>query len=141
MYAGDVSVEECWQALETESSSHLVDVRTIPEWQFVGVPDLRSVGKVVSFIEWQRYPDMAVNEHFCSSLSVRLEQLGVTADDSIFMLCRSGARSRAAAQSLTSHGFSKVFNVATGFQGDIDANGHRSAKNGWVFEGYPWIQQ
>ena len=44
-YAGDVSPKEAWDALSGDKKAVLVDVRTIPEWAYVGVPDLRSVGK------------------------------------------------------------------------------------------------
>ena len=64
-YAGDVSVKECWEMLNEESSSQLVDVRTRAEWIFVGVPNLASVSKDVIFTEWQQFPDMQVNPDFC----------------------------------------------------------------------------
>jgi rhodanese-related sulfurtransferase len=44
-YAGDVSPADAWKALSQDSKAMLVDVRTQPEWNFVGVPDLRSLGK------------------------------------------------------------------------------------------------
>jgi rhodanese-related sulfurtransferase len=55
-------------------------------------------------------------------------------------LCRSGARSRAAAAALTRIGFEKAFNVAGGFEGDLDGEGHRGAITGWKAAGLPWRQ-
>jgi len=44
-FAGNMSVESAYSMLQTDARAVLVDVRTQPEWQFVGVPDLSSVGK------------------------------------------------------------------------------------------------
>jgi rhodanese-related sulfurtransferase len=58
----------------------------------------------------------------------------------VLLLCRSGARSRAAAMALTAAGFEKAFNVAGGFEGDADGQGHRGNRNGWKASGLPWRQ-
>jgi rhodanese-related sulfurtransferase len=58
----------------------------------------------------------------------------------VFLICRSGARSRAAAIALTGAGFSHAYNVAGGFEGDADGAGHRSNKNGWKAAELPWRQ-
>ena len=47
-YAGDVTPQAAWEALAKDSSARLVDVRTQPEWSFVGVPDLGRIAKKVS---------------------------------------------------------------------------------------------
>jgi len=39
-YAGDISAAEAWEKLAADSRAQLVDVRTLAEWNFVGVPDL-----------------------------------------------------------------------------------------------------
>jgi hypothetical protein len=41
---------------------------------------------------------------------------------------------------MTAAGFSKCFNVATGFEGSPDAEGHRGTVDGWKVEGLPWVQ-
>jgi rhodanese-related sulfurtransferase len=58
----------------------------------------------------------------------------------VLFLCRSGARSRAAAVALTGLGFAKAFNVAGGFEGDPDGERHRGNINGWKAAGLPWRQ-
>lgn len=139
-YAGDISVEQCWEALVSDKGAQLIDVRTVPEWQFVGIPDLRECGKQVMLVEWQRYPDMQVNDAFAGEVENRLAQLGVSRDDKLFMLCRSGVRSMDAARAMTARGYSKAFNVIGGFEGDKDANGHRATLDGWKHGGLPWLQ-
>ena len=40
-----INSKQCFERLSEESGSHLVDVRTKPEWLFVGMPDLQSLHK------------------------------------------------------------------------------------------------
>ena len=58
----------------------------------------------------------------------------------MLFLCRSGARSRAAAIAMTRAGFTQAFNVAGGFEGDLDGERHRGHDNGWKAAGLPWRQ-
>jgi rhodanese-related sulfurtransferase len=58
----------------------------------------------------------------------------------VLLLCRSGKRSVAAATAAAAAGFSNVFNVLEGFEGEIDAQKHRGGADGWRFHGLPWLQ-
>ena len=51
-YAGDLRPAEAWALLEKDPKAVLVDVRTLPEWNFVGVPRLDGLGKET--IAWVR---------------------------------------------------------------------------------------
>ena len=139
-YAGDIDCKACWQVLQDNSSAVLVDVRTVPEWNFVGVPVLDAIGKKLITVEWQKFPTMEVNSQFVTDVTARIDEMGLDKQSEVFCLCRSGVRSIAAAQVLTSHGFSKAFNVLGGFEGDKDQNGHRASVAGWKFDGLPWVQ-
>ncbi|MEO0412662.1 MAG: rhodanese-like domain-containing protein [Pseudomonadota bacterium] len=134
-YAGDISVQESWDLLKSDPSSVLIDVRTTAEWTFVGVVDLSSLKKRALLIEWQSYPSMAVNTQFVSDVS---SQVG--ADQTVLCLCRSGARSAAAAAALTAAGFETAYNIAAGFEGDVGPGGHRASLNGWKSGNLPWRQ-
>lgn len=137
-YAGDVSPKEAWDGLVQAPKAALIDVRTQPEWAFVGVPDLRSLGKKAGFVCWQVYPQMQVDPDFVA----KVEQL-VGADKStpIYFICRSGARSRSAAIAMTTAGYEHCYNIAGGFEGDVDGEGHRGRTNGWKAGNLPWVQQ
>ena len=139
-YAGDVEVQEAWQTLERETRAQLVDVRTIAEWNFVGIPDLATLGRRAHCIEWQQFPSMAPNSGFVAELVAALEGAGADRNTPILFLCRSGARSRAAAIALTAAGFTQALNVAGGFEGDLDGARHRGLTNGWKAAGLPWRQ-
>ena len=139
-HAGDVGVREAWAALAADPSAHLVDVRTVAEWNFVGLPDLGALGKRVLLVEWQRFPDMTVNSTFVDELGEALADLGVGDEASLYFLCRSGARSRSAATAATAAGIKRAFNVAGGFEGALGPDRHRGCVDGWKAGGLPWIQ-
>ena len=124
------------EALQSDPQAQLVDVRTEPEWSFVGIPDLARTGKRLVMIPWQMYPDMQRNSGFVP----HLREAGLTSDDRIYFLCRSGQRSLAAAQAAQTAGFLHVYNVADGFEGTLDGAGHRGVASGWKADGLPWRQ-
>jgi rhodanese-related sulfurtransferase len=136
-YAGDRDPWNAHDALADGKGAVLIDVRTVPEWQFVGVPDLSVQGKDVLFIEWQRYPEMQINDGFVDAV----RDAGVGPDQAVFLLCRSGVRSKAAAKALTDAGYRFAYNVSEGFEGDKDDRGRRGHVGGWRYHDLPWRQQ
>ncbi len=140
-YAGDVTCSQCWQILQAEPQAQLVDVRSSAEWAFVGVPQTAATGRDAIFVEWQSFPTMAPNPMFTEQLVSELDSRDVPADAPVLFLCRSGARSRAAAQVLTAAGYARAYNVAGGFEGDVNESGHRGQINGWKYDGLPWSQK
>jgi rhodanese-related sulfurtransferase len=69
-----------------------------------------------------------------------LEQAGCGRDSPIYFICRSGARSAAAAAAITAAGYSRCYNVAGGFEGKRDTDGHRGTVEGWKADKLPWSQ-
>jgi rhodanese-related sulfurtransferase len=139
-YAGDVSPVEALDILRHDPRAQLVDVRTTAEWAFVGAPDLSSLGRELHKVEWQRYPDMSPNPDFVGIVAERLKRSGADEGTPILFLCRSGARSRAAAMAMTMAGYHRALNVAGGFEGDGNAEGHRGTSGGWKAAKLPWRQ-
>ena len=135
-YAGDISAKVAWERLKSDPKAQLVDVRTMAEWNFVGLPDLSSLGRKTHCVEWQSFPSGARNPGFVSEASQVLADKSVP----VLLLCRSGARSRAAAIALTQAGFTQAFNIAGGFEGDMDGEGHRGTSEGWKAANLPWRQ-
>jgi rhodanese-related sulfurtransferase len=134
-YAGDLTPQEAWKILTEDPTSVLVDCRTQAEWSYVGVPDLSGVSKKTVFIEWVSFPDGARNSDFVG----QLREAGVTDDQQVVFLCRSGQRSIGAAEAATADGVAKAYNVLDGFEGATDHAGHRGAV-GWKATGLPWRQ-
>ncbi len=127
-FKGSVTPVEAW-SLVVAGLAKLVDVRTAEEHRFVGhVPGSQHV-------PWMTGLSLVRNPRFLGDM-----QRHVKKTDAILLLCRSGKRSAAAADALTKAGFSQVFNVAEGFEGDIDANRRRGSRGGWRSYDLPWVQ-
>lgn len=134
-YAGDITPEQAWRLLGENPEAVLVDVRTEAEWRFVGVPDLSSLGRDVVYIEWTR-SDGTPNQNFVDDLR---EQVPADTQRPVVFLCRSGHRSIGAAEAATGAGIAPAYNVLDGFEGHLDADGHRGG-SGWRAIGLPWKQ-
>ena len=134
-YAGDLDPTEAYDLLRREPDAVLVDVRTRAEWAYVGLPDLAALGKDAVRVEWNRYPDGARNEAFLDELAAA----GVAQEQPVVFLCRSGVRSVAAAEAASAAGYGRAYNVTEGFEGPLDADGHRGGR-GWRAAGLPWRQ-
>jgi rhodanese-related sulfurtransferase len=128
-YQGALSPVEAEEVRALIPGSTLIDVRTRAELDFVG----RIPGSVE--IEWQTYPDGQPNPHFLAQLEQQVSKEAL-----VMFICRSGARSHAAAMAGSAVGYTQCYNVLEGFQGDKDANGHRDSIGGWRLAGLPWYQ-
>ena len=134
-HAGDITPAEAYDLLEDEPDAILVDVRTTAEWTYVGVPDLSGLDKSVRTIEWDRL-DGSRNPAFIEQLRAE----GIAPGTPLLFLCRSGARSAAAANAVAEEGFTRAHNVVGGFEGDLDGERHRGNAGGWKASGLPWVQ-
>jgi rhodanese-related sulfurtransferase len=127
-YAGNVTPQEAWELVSAHCAV-LVDVRTAEERQFVGrIPDSIHV-------PWLVGTNLQRNPRF-----VREVEGKVRRDDVLLLICRSGARSAAAAAALSEARFRNAFSVLEGFEGDLDASQQRGSRDGWRFHRLPWIQ-
>ena len=126
-YAGELLPAEAHKLMQ--AGAKLVDVRTKPEMVYVGkVPGSAAV-------EWQTWPGKRENPEFLAELAALVPK-----DTPVMFLCRSGARSHAAAEAATRAGWKEAYNVLEGFEGDKDGAGHRSTVGGWRKAGLPWTQ-
>lgn len=126
-YAGLITPVEAY-ALMLSGVATLVDVRTRFEHEYVGrVPD-------TPLIEWKSLGAAGPNPQFVEEVEALDGQR-----ENLLFLCRSGVRSHAAATAVTAAGHRHAFNILEGFEGDLDADGHRGA-TGWRKAGLPWVQ-
>ena len=126
-YAGALLPAEAHKLMQ--AGAKLVDVRTKPETIYVGkVPGSAAV-------EWQTYPGNRENPEFLAELAALVPK-----DTPVMFLCRSGARSHAAAEAATRAGWKEAYNILEGFEGDKDGEGHRGTVGGWRKAGLPWTQ-
>jgi rhodanese-related sulfurtransferase len=130
------------------SKAYFVDVRTRGEITYVGMPTIADAS-----IPYVEHPDDApwddkngrfkldVNSDFGPELARRMSAAGLDKNDTVILICRSGDRSSRAANLLTDLGYTKVYSVVDGFEGDLVKTGPQAgqrAVNGWKNAGLPW---
>ena len=134
----NISATEAWELIQKAARTVFIDVRSEMEFLFIGHP------KGAKHIAWIDEPDWNINPNFVREVR-KLILGGVissSASDSvpIVLICRSGKRSEEAGIVLMEAGFNDVYNVAEGFEGDLDDDHHRSTTGGWRHDNLPWEQ-
>lgn len=137
-YAGDVTCQDAWDALEVNPEALLIDVRTQVEWQLIGKPDLSSISQEPVYLQWVTM--QGINKNFVEELKAELQDRGASADTPLYFMCQSGGRSKMSAMQFTELGYTACYNVAEGFEGDLDEHQHRNSVSGWKVAGLPWTQ-
>jgi len=125
------------------------DIRTRAEAMYVGWPS--DTDALVPYMEhpeimseWDEKRLMyklEPNQDFIPELERRLKEKGWGKDASIILICRSGDRSSKAADRLQMAGYSKVYSVAEGVEGDTAKGGAKDGQrvlNGWKNANLPW---
>lgn len=126
-YAGALTPEETYQAMQQDGSVVLVDVRSRAELELVGrVPG-------VTHIEWAFYPGMVANPDFAAQLQAQVDK-----NSTVVFMCRTGGRSHNAALLAQQLGYSKAYNMLEGFEGEANEHKQRTLINGWKHAGLPW---
>lgn len=125
----------------------VIDVRTQAEIEYVGVADIVDSNipyMVNDYNTWDekngRY-QMSPNSGFLSKMSDLVNAAGLNKDSTIIVMCRSGDRSAGAANLMAKAGYTNVYSVEDGFEGDVAQNGdHKGQRvvNGWKNAGLPW---
>ena len=125
-----------------------IDVRTRAEISYLGMPSVAD-----AHIPAFEHPANAVwddksgrfkmeaNADFEPELARRLAARQLIKSDVVILICRSGDRTTRAANFLTEQGYSKVYSVIDGFEGDVVAEGPQAGQrvlNGWKNAGLPW---
>jgi rhodanese-related sulfurtransferase len=128
-----LSPKEAYKLLQEHPNAVLIDVRSHMEYLFVGHP----AGAI--HIPWIDEPDWKQNPHFLTQ--VRQTMLGGASGAApVVLICRSGVRSLEAGKALIEAGVKDIYNVAEGFEGQMDEKHHRSSLGGWRYHGLPWEQ-
>jgi rhodanese-related sulfurtransferase len=125
------------------------DIRTRAEAVYVGMPT--DVDALVPYVEHQEMMTdwdekrhmykLEPNQDFIPELERRLKEKGLTRNSPIILICRSGDRSSKAADRLQDAGYTKVYSVAEGVEGDTAKGGPTDGQrvvNGWKNAQLPW---
>ncbi|OIO02304.1 MAG: hypothetical protein AUJ49_06445 [Desulfovibrionaceae bacterium CG1_02_65_16] len=142
-YVAAVEAYAMWR--KTPAAVHIVDVRTPEEYALLGHP---AMAANLPFMLWtgvfdarrRAYP-LAANPDFVPEVKRRFKP-----GDTLLLLCRSGHRSAPAVNALAAAGFTDVFSVVDGFEGDPVAEAGspdvgKRIQNGWRNEPLPWTTE
>ncbi len=119
-----------------------LDVRTRAEVNFLGMPDVADANVPVKPLttilakDGQRYQRVD-NLDFVDAITDIIKQKGLEKDPVMFIMCRNGKGSAIATNKLANAGFTKVYSIIDGYEGDMDENGKHTI-NGWRNSGLPW---
>jgi rhodanese-related sulfurtransferase len=111
----EVSIYDLSTALNADAETVLIDVREPAEFAQQHIAGAVNYPRGVLEMNIHNHPRVAANS--CEP-QVALEQLGNIA---VYLICRSGARSALATESLQRMGFSQVYSVTGGMQAWSDA--------------------
>jgi rhodanese-related sulfurtransferase len=124
-----------------------VDVRTLEEVLFVGSPDGLDGQASFGTMHYDKWDDAKKtfvrnpNPDSLGQFEVFALEKGIEKSDPIVLICRSGDRSAMSADLLGRYGYTNVWSVVDGFEGDMAKDGPNKGKravNGWKNEGLPW---
>lgn len=140
---------EAWEMIQAQPDRILfLDVRTRAEAIYVGMPD--AADGLVPFVDHEPFwswDDKRKNyrlepvQNFVPEATRRLTEKGLDKNDIVMVMCRSGTRSAMAANRLAEAGFTRVYNLVEGFEGDARKQGPVKGQrtlNGWKNTGLPW---
>lgn len=125
----------------------LIDVRTAAEVEYVGTADMVDANISYMIDDYSTWDDkksrfmMSPNSGFLTKISDALAKAGLDKTSNVIVICRSGDRSARAADLLSNAGYTNVYSVVDGFEGDIAKDGDNKGKrmvNGWKNAGLPW---
>ncbi len=142
-----LSAEEAHALRSSNQGVALIDVRTREEAMYLGMPS--TADALIPFMNidprvWDPERNgfrLVMNDEFESGVNDFLHARGLDADATIVLLCREGRRSASAARFLNQLGYSNVYTVVDGFEGDLAKAGEDKDKrvvNGWKNAGLPW---
>ena len=140
-----ITSREAFDEIQAEENKILfLDVRTQAEVEVVGMPTVADANIPYMFMsepmtwddDWGSFK-MTRNLNFLDAVKQRLEEKGLTQNDKVFLMCRSGGRSASAADLLGEAGFTNVYSVVDGYEGDKAKSGKRTL-NGWKNSDLPW---
>lgn len=143
------TASEAYNMINKEREKTLfVDIRTRAEVNFLGTatmidanipymtPDMWS-----DWDEKKKNFKLAPNSDFLIAIDTRLKTKGLNKNDTIVLMCRSGSRSSKAANLLKKAGYTNVYTIVDGYEGDKAKKGEHKGQrvvNGWRNSNLPW---
>jgi rhodanese-related sulfurtransferase len=129
------------------SKTLFVDIRTPGELTYLGTPgsvDAHVPFELMDTTQWndkKKVYKHYENKNFVADIEARMKKKGLGKEDNIVFMCRSGNRSAKAVNLMAAAGYTKVYNMIDGYEGDKAKDGPTKGKrtvNGWKNAGLPW---
>lgn len=140
-----VTATEAAKALENDKQTILIDVRARSEVNFLGMPTpaaanipLKEVSPALEYDAKKKSYKMIDNPDFADAVDRLVQEKGLAKDAPIVLMCRSGSRSAKAADILAGRGYTKVYSMVDGFEGDKAKDTKLRTVNGWKNSGLPY---
>jgi rhodanese-related sulfurtransferase len=142
-----LTAKEAYEMVKADPAKVLfVDTRTPEELYFVGYTDMIDKNIPIAYVDYTKIKEKKgkakfaskMNSKFAQQIEEALKAKGLTKEDKIILMCRSGSRSATAAKILAKAGYKNVYTVVDGFEGDKDKQTHKRTVNGWKNAGLPW---
>jgi rhodanese-related sulfurtransferase len=140
LYVTAQEAYDMWQA--DPDGVRMLDVRTPEEYVFVGHPPM-AWNIPFAFQSYQWEPGKKTLHWELNADFVPAVKAWAKPDDTILLTCRSGARAAMAINMLAAAGFTNIYNIVDGMEGDrIDDPESvfhgMPMKNGWRNAALPW---
>jgi rhodanese-related sulfurtransferase len=131
-----------------DESVMLVDIRSRAEVAFLGLPTRANIH--IPYMVMPVVPEydakkgtyaLELNPDFPGYFEEFIKAKGLSKDARIVLMCRSGSRSAKAANLLFDMGYSNVYSLVDGFEGDTAKDGPTKGRrmvNGWKNAGMDW---
>jgi rhodanese-related sulfurtransferase len=140
LYVTAKEAYDMWQ--KDQQKIKIIDCRTPEEYAFIGhapmAANIPSKFMTYAWDEKKKEYVMKPNPNFVKEVQKRFSK-----DDTILVMCRSGQRSGPSVDLLAKAGFTKVYNIVDGFEGDKvkdpqSPNHGKRMKDGWRISNLPW---
>jgi rhodanese-related sulfurtransferase len=140
LYLSATEAHEWWEA--DPDFVKIVDIRSPEEYVFVGHPKMAlNIPFKLMQRKWdteKKKQQMVVNSAFISQIKAKY-----SLDETLVLMCRSGVRSAEATDLLNENGYTRVYTIVDGFEGDkFKKSGHadngKRVINGWKNSNLPW---
>ena len=124
-----------------------LDIRTPSELNYLGAASVMDAHVPFVLMDISGWNDKkhrykrADNKNFVADVEARLKKKGLTKDDTVILMCRSGKRSASAVNKLAEAGYTKVYSVVDGYEGDKSKDAATKGMrvvNGWKNSRLPW---
>jgi len=141
LYVTAKEAYDMWQA--APDRVNIIDVRTPEEYALIGHPEM-AWNIPLGFITYHRTNGKfehgaRMNPDFVAEVKSLAQPT-----DTLLLMCRSGGRSAMAVNQLAAAGFTNVYNITDGMEGDKVTGSDsvfvgKRMKNGWKNWGLPWV--